>query len=997
MITDISRDRNNNMWIGSYNGLYKHEGSRIRSLSKSVNDTISLSALEMHCVFEDKTGFIWVATTNGVDKINPFTYSIQHYKLLSPKDNSSFIGYIYSIFQDAEDSLWISTDAALYKINATTGKYRAIPQGKDSRSISGFAIGYNSGINTGKGIWFFTDGGMHFYDYSNKTFQHPYNNPDNKAVFTIRNKLVGAQSGMDADKQGNMWFVGNGNYLYRYHWDKNLLDSFAFNTRPETWNCCFSIKVDHRNNVWIGTRNGGLWVFETKTTRFTNLLAIGTSSLLSSNYIHALEEDYLGHMWISSDNGIDVIDFYNRGVSQKFLSKKENFINLAYQSAALTGNGGNKAYFPFYQYGFFSFDYNTDSISDFEDKPLKKNSGTVFVMPSFKKQGNYWIAKNKTLLNMRLNAAGDYQFDSAKMLPLLIEKTRGSVLWYYQYKPNEWYIRKNSGWLYHIKEGKMDSLQGYAWRKNLCLSFDSTALWYINGQLNIVKRNFQTLHNDTIALQSLLRNTNHSYFNPRDILDDGRYLWLTSQNGLIRYNYNNNSIKVYSTFDGLPHSFSFGLVTDDANKLWVLTAGGICLYDNKIDKFTTRLRFASTSYMEAFGSALKLGNGKLIFHIGNRFFVIDPTQSVTTYTKFQLNLEEMQVNNLPVNFLQSKWLASLAHDQNNILVRFGLLDFEKTNEYTFWYLLKGLQKNWISNGNQAELLFNEMPSGKYELLLKATDALGNDISNIVQLKFTILPPWWQTWWFRLLLILFGIAVIYYFFRRRLNAVRQKAAIQQQLAELEGKALRAQMNPHFIFNSLNAIQECIISGKEDAAYNYLSRFSKLLRMVLNNSEKNLISLQDEIDMLEIYLKLESLRFKNNFSYQIHIANNVEPEMCMIPPLLLQPYIENAIWHGLLHKEGNKLLELTCEEIQGALYCIITDNGIGRKKSAEIKQAKLGANQFESKGMQLSKQRIKILNEQQKNTFSTEIQDLIDVDNNPAGTKVTVKLYAKEKSL
>lgn len=479
--------------------------------------------------------------------------------------------------------------------------------------------------------------------------------------------------------------------------------------------------------------------------------------------------------------------------------------------------------------------------------------------------------------------------------------------------------------------------------------------------------------------------------------DDGQYLWITSQNGLLRYNYRNNSIKEYNTSHGLPHSFSFGLLRDDRNELWVLSIGGISVYDRTLDQFKTRLRFASSSYMEAFGSAIKLANGKMVFHAGNRFFVIDPSQPYTADSSYQLVLQEMQVNNSPVNFSEAKLLSSLSHSENRILFRFGLLDFEKSNEFTYWYLLKGLEKDWTSNGKQAELLFNSLPPAKYELLVKVTDAAGKQVSNILQLPFSISPPWWQTWWFRLLLVSAVAATIYYLFRRRLNTVRQKAAIQQQLAELEGKALRAQMNPHFIFNSLNAIQECIVSGKVDAAYGYLARFSKLLRMVLNNSEKNLVTLQEETDMLEIYLKLEALRFKNNFTYEINIAENVEPEMCMIPPLLLQPYIENAIWHGLLHKEGNKTLKIDCEEREGKLCCIITDNGIGRKKSAEIKAAKLGVDNFESRGMQLSKQRIKILNQQQKNNFSVSIEDLYSDDNSAAGTRVIVELDQAENNV
>ena len=147
-----------------------------------------------------------------------------------------------------------------------------------------------------------------------------------------------------------------------------------------------------------------------------------------------------------------------------------------------------------------------------------------------------------------------------------------------------------------------------------------------------------------------------------------------------------------------------------------------------------------------------------------------------------------------------------------------------------------------------------------------------------------------------------------------NNLKAKASIKQQMAELEGKAIRAQMNPHFIFNSLNAIQESIVTEKIDAAYDYLSRFSKLLRMVLDNSDKNLIPLSSELETIRLYLSLEALRFSQSFSYTIENNDKLDKEDIYIPSLLLQPFVENAIWHGLINKEGEKLLQIRFSEMK-----------------------------------------------------------------------------------
>jgi LytS/YehU family sensor histidine kinase len=162
------------------------------------------------------------------------------------------------------------------------------------------------------------------------------------------------------------------------------------------------------------------------------------------------------------------------------------------------------------------------------------------------------------------------------------------------------------------------------------------------------------------------------------------------------------------------------------------------------------------------------------------------------------------------------------------------------------------------------------------------------------------------------------------------------------------------------------------------------------MVLNNSEKDLVSLQEETDMLSIYLQLESLRFKDSFNYHINIGKNIESDIIEVPPLLLQPYIENAIWHGLIHREGEKTLHIDCTEKDGILYCSITDNGIGRKKAAEIVAAKLGGERFESKGMKLSEQRIRMMNLQEENNYKVSVIDLVNEEGHSLGTRVIFEL-------
>lgn len=237
----------------------------------------------------------------------------------------------------------------------------------------------------------------------------------------------------------------------------------------------------------------------------------------------------------------------------------------------------------------------------------------------------------------------------------------------------------------------------------------------------------------------------------------------------------------------------------------------------------------------------------------------------------------------------------------------------------------------------------------------------------------------------ILLILFGLI---YYYRRKL----QRRNLERVKNDLETKALRAQMKPHFIFNSLNAIQELIVTKDYSRSSQYLARFSRLLRMVLNMADKNFITLQQEIELCHLYVSLESLRLKNSFHYSITVDEKMDTEMIFFPTLLVQPFVENAIWHGLSNKNGDKYLSVHFEEIGDCVRCTICDNGIGRAKSAEIKAAKIGAEHLDSKGIKIAEQRISVLREGLVKEASINIVDLYDGEGRGAGTKVVIDIVS-----
>jgi len=251
----------------------------------------------------------------------------------------------------------------------------------------------------------------------------------------------------------------------------------------------------------------------------------------------------------------------------------------------------------------------------------------------------------------------------------------------------------------------------------------------------------------------------------------------------------------------------------------------------------------------------------------------------------------------------------------------------------------------------------------------------------------------------ILLILLAVFIFRALTMKRKNALvkqqleneKKQAELQQKATELEMQALRTQMNPHFIFNCLSSINKFILKNDTDAASDYLTRFSRLIRMSLTNSQLSLIPLGDEIEMLRLYLDMERLRFSESFNYNIIYENTIEPETIYIPPMLLQPFCENAIWHGLMHREGQGKLEVMMSILDDQLQCIITDNGIGRKKAAELK-TKSGAKQ-KSFGLKITTERLALFNNEKAIHSFYRTEDVLDTGGNVAGTKVILNIKFK----
>jgi len=310
-------------------------------------------------------------------------------------------------------------------------------------------------------------------------------------------------------------------------------------------------------------------------------------------------------------------------------------------------------------------------------------------------------------------------------------------------------------------------------------------------------------------------------------------------------------------------------------------------------------------------------------------------------------------------------------------------------------MLENYENIWREAVNEKSSTYINVSPGAYVYRVRAYNSEGVKTEKAITIR--IHPPLWLTLWFITFAIILLAASFYLLirlwlhrkFRLQMESTekeKQLAELNQKATELEMQALRSQMNPHFIFNSLNSINMFILENNKLQASEYLSRFSKLIRLILQNSQEPVISLERELEALQLYLELESLRFVNKFEYKIAVQDNIDTAMLKVPPLIIQPYAENAIWHGLMHRRERGHLVIEAYEEDETLFLKITDDGVGRKRAAELKSK--SASKQKSMGMRITADRIAML--QQQNKTSITITDLVLADGTDGGTEVLLKI-------
>lgn len=376
----------------------------------------------------------------------------------------------------------------------------------------------------------------------------------------------------------------------------------------------------------------------------------------------------------------------------------------------------------------------------------------------------------------------------------------------------------------------------------------------------------------------------------------------------------------------------------------------------------------------------KLLDGKLALGIANGLLLIDTEKMLQTRLTNRLRLTQTRINDVASS--ENNTHIELSRKETSLYLFFSDLSYLDPYKVQFRYKYND-ENNWHDLGHRPELSLDHITPGEYAIAVEVSDNLANLQQQTLTLFVTAHPAWWQTWWFRIAALILIIGLVVFLIKRRIKNIWREAELRHRIVETEVMALRAQMNPHFIFNCINGIDALIQSNDKYHATVYLNKFARLLRNVLDSSKQNVISLAKDLETLQLYIDLEQLRDENKFTASIKADESLLLDDYQVPPLVVQPYVENAILHGLRYRpDNNGRLTITVTKNEEHIEYVIEDNGVGRDT------VKTGSKRHDhSYGMQMSEDRVRFFNNEEY--ASVEVTDLKN-EGKPTGTRVQVLL-------
>jgi ligand-binding sensor domain-containing protein len=1004
----IFRDHRGFLWIGTQNGLNEYDGRNITVFKHSRSDNQSIVDNNILSIAEDDSGYLWLGTINGISRFNPYNHKSINYQHDTANPYSLNDNYKCIVYFDKNKTCWIGNESGLSYFNIKTNQFihlKILPDSLNEKTLT--AVGSFLEDKQG-GFWLGTYSGLVLYDRKNHKSQ--------RFIFNHKERPRGlnAVTSVFCDHAGRIWagtwgdgiteFDPVSKTFHSYKWNKN----YQFEGTVNIVTSINETQSDDGNYIlWVGSTEG---LFKINSLPLSDktvdhiLPDASNPHALSSKNISCILSDEKRNLWIGTNNGMNQYTLRNQLFSNtfKFKGSPTKIISdtikntVQYYISAWYGNGLTQ------------LDSNLKPVRVWNTIPAKAaNPDNRQVSDMVKsKDGTFWIATFNGLYHYDkktnrtvsyLHKAGDLNSLSDDQATAIAQDQTGNI-WIGTYGSGLDRFNPITKKFTHFVHKDTDPT-----------SIINDLIWgiYIDKQQKIwiITDHGFSLYND--SNQHFL-NYSGNEKSPNSLrgngisgmIEDNKGIyWIITDEGLNRFDLQKNQFSFYGTEQGLNDDNIYAITLDKQGLLWMCTPGGVSSF-NPITKIFINYDEQNGLPKGIIGPMVTLANGKILAGGGGIILKFNPSEFKIFASIPKIYITQMSVAGSPLPFqkpLTQSGIIVLNYPQNSFTCSVTSPDFFNGSAVKYAYRLTGVDADWIQSGSRNFLSYSNLAAGKYVLHIKAANSDGIWNEKGIELKITVSPPFWKTTWFRISLLLFLALCIYSFFIYRVKSIRKKealkTAINKQMADMRLKVLRTRINPHFMFNALNSIQECIYTKKTDTASKYLTKFSHLLRLILEQSENTFITVSEEIEILKLYLELESLRFDEGFSYHIK-EENIESDIMEIPPMLIQPFVENALWHGLRHKEGEKKLSIHFSADSLNVFVTIEDNGIGReaakafRHSSEVKKQSLG--------MKISEEQLQMIRTLSKQKTGLTIEDLFSETGFPVGTRVILSIPMLEKS-
>ncbi len=927
---DILEDHNHYIWLAADKGLYRYNGNNYQKFTNPNQKANSLFQLKL-----DEKGKLWCINIHGQ------IFYVENGTLHLFYDASKLVKGQLSPFEITNTSIRLFTVDGIYDINLkdknTIKLFEGMSVSESAHNDLSYVIKMNASNRPSKEK-------QNWYQIKDdqikllKTLTSKYRMQSPK-VYAFKNSAL-----LNFKEQGK-------NQLYIY---KTEIDDVLNLKTPKSLEDLTIYNITSLNNDYWFLTTSGVFIFQLKDQQL-----VLKEQLFSNESVTDLLVDFNKNYWFTTlDNGVFVSS--NLNIRQLNLEQAKDKITAACalnNNQFLLGTNNGKLLF-----------YNTNGVF----KTLK--------LPGSKIIGNLFFDASQNHVIVSINASESYSVD-LNLFTIKDQKNKYSVaktfskindenLFYGSYKEaiiyNKPYISDSTRVIRKSRVKASEILNN-----QLFVSF-------IDGLYQFDVNSFQSkeikLDGESILVNSIAK------------INDA--IWLATQhNGLLCF----KDGQLISRHDALPKQVQINTLKSDGEFLWISTEEGFYRFHpktNQVRRLNTQdgltLSVDKFIILEDYLVSV-FPNSLYVMPKNNTLFKAFKTSKVWI-TSVQINDKDTVVN---TNY-------NLPYDYNKLRFDFNSNGFQSNKHVSYKYRIKPIDTTWRNVPlNTHFVVFNSLSSGDYTFELQGQNISSKDVQFASPITFTIAQPFWETYWFYGLILASVFGLIWLYFKWRLQQKEQqriaevdKILIDKKITNLRLENLRSQMNPHFIFNALNSIQDYIISNEKELASSYLVKFSRLIRMYLDYSQQNEITLEEELNALKLYLELEKVRFEDELEYTISVDNQLKTKQIKVPSLFIQPYVENALKHGLLHKLNDRKLHIEAKIIQqNKLEIVVEDNGIGRAQSEKLKRPNQQHKPFATKAIE---ERVHLYKNKLKRDITITTNDLYDENDVAAGTKVVITM-------